>query len=71
VRARVKLFLASSNPGKLGEFRALAADVPTVFAEIELMPGFDSLPSFEEDSPTFAETRREKLCTIRDLEKDL
>jgi XTP/dITP diphosphohydrolase len=55
VRARVKLFLASSNPGKLGEFRALAADVPTVFAEIELMPGFDSLPSFEEDSPTFAE----------------
>jgi len=55
VRARVKLFLASSNPGKLGEFRTLAADVPTAVAEIELMPGFDSLPSFEEDAPTFAE----------------
>jgi XTP/dITP diphosphohydrolase len=55
VRARVKLFLASSNPGKLGEFRALAVDVPTVLAEIELIPGFDSLPSFEEDAPTFAE----------------
>jgi XTP/dITP diphosphohydrolase len=56
VRARVKLFLASSNPGKLAEFRALAeADKPGAFAEIELLPGFGSLPSFEEDAPTFAE----------------
>jgi len=62
VRARVKLFLASSNPGKLGEFRALAAtDAPGAAdglgtdVEIELLPGFDSLPSFEEDAPTFAE----------------
>lgn len=55
MRARVKLFLASSNPGKLGEFRALAVDVPTALAEIQLIPGFDSLPSFEENAPTFAE----------------
>jgi len=55
VRAHVKLLLASSNPGKLGEFRALAADVPTTLAEIELMQGFDSLPLFEENAPTFAE----------------
>jgi XTP/dITP diphosphohydrolase len=55
VRARVKLFLASSNPGKLREFRALVVDVPTALAEIELMPGFDSLPPFEENAPTFAE----------------
>jgi XTP/dITP diphosphohydrolase len=55
VRARVKLFLASSNPGKLGEFRVLAVDVPTTLAEIELIPGFDSLPPFEENAPTFAE----------------
>ena len=56
MRARVKLFLASSNPGKLAEFRALAeADKPGAFAEIELLPGFGSLPSFEEDAPTFAE----------------
>jgi XTP/dITP diphosphohydrolase len=56
VRAPARLFLASSNPGKLGEFRALA---PTAAAstrvELELLPGFDSLPSFEESSPTFAE----------------
>jgi XTP/dITP diphosphohydrolase len=58
----IKLYLASSNPGKLGEFRALAATVaPSVpngdeaRVEIDLLPGFDSLPSFEEDAPTFAE----------------
>jgi XTP/dITP diphosphohydrolase len=56
VHARVRLFLASSNPGKLGEFRALAeAQEPGPCAEIELLPGFDSLPSFAEDASTFAE----------------
>ena len=29
--------------------------MPTAPAEVELMPGFESLPSFEEDAPTFAE----------------
>lgn len=61
--APVKLFLASSNPGKLREFRALAesadatgvTDATDAHVEIELLPGFDSLPSFEEDAPTFAE----------------
>ncbi len=60
--ASVKLFLASSNPGKLAEYRALAmgdtaAGVGDTHAraEIELLPGFDSLPSFQEDAPTFAE----------------
>jgi XTP/dITP diphosphohydrolase len=56
VRAPAKLFLASSNPGKLGEFRALA---PTAAqparVELELLPGFDSLPSCKENAPTFAE----------------
>jgi XTP/dITP diphosphohydrolase len=54
------LCLASSNPGKLAEFRALAEARESDLrakrdAEIELLPGFDSLPSFEEDAPTFAE----------------
>lgn len=60
--AGVRLFLASSNLGKLAEYRALAtadaaciASALAVPAEIELLPGFDSLPSFEEDAPTFAE----------------
>jgi XTP/dITP diphosphohydrolase len=54
VRARVKLHLASTNPGKLAEFRALAKQAsPGV--EIELLPGLDSMPPFDEMAPTFAE----------------
>jgi XTP/dITP diphosphohydrolase len=60
--AHLTWYLASSNPGKLREFRALAASdaLPASHAlnagvEIDLLPEFDSLPSFEEDSPTFAE----------------
>jgi XTP/dITP diphosphohydrolase len=61
VRARVKLYLASSNPGKLGEYRALAAaggagaSSHDFDAEIELLPGFNRMPSFDEDAPKFAE----------------
>jgi XTP/dITP diphosphohydrolase len=60
VRAHVRLFLASSNPGKLAEYRALAeAVVPALPGEkalaLELLPGFESLPTFKENAPTFAE----------------
>jgi XTP/dITP diphosphohydrolase len=60
VRAPVRLFLASSNPGKLAEYRALAraadrglgSDTEVV---LELLPRFESLPAFDENAPTFAE----------------
>jgi XTP/dITP diphosphohydrolase len=56
VRAPVKLFLASSNPGKLDEFRMLARTTETSLpVQLDLMPGFDSLPFFEENAPTFGE----------------
>jgi XTP/dITP diphosphohydrolase len=56
VCVRVKLFLASSNPGKLEEYSALARTLaPGAAIELELLPQFDSLPSFEESAPTFAE----------------
>ena len=56
VREPVKLFLASSNPGKLAEYRELAGALTTTLPlELELMPAFDELPAFEEDAPTFAE----------------
>jgi XTP/dITP diphosphohydrolase len=48
----LKLLVASSNPGKLREYKALAAGHPI---ELELFPNFDSLPGFEESAPTFAE----------------
>ena len=54
--APVKLFLASSSPGKLGEFRALVPTAaPSARVELGPLPGFDSLPSFQENAPTFAE----------------
>ena len=46
------LLLASSNLGKLQEFRALAAGTGVT---LELLPGFHGLPAFEESAPTLAE----------------
>jgi len=50
--APVRLLLASSNPGKLREYRELAAGSPI---EIDLIPNFRELPAFDESAPTFAE----------------
>ncbi|MCL4524239.1 MAG: RdgB/HAM1 family non-canonical purine NTP pyrophosphatase [Acidobacteria bacterium] len=47
-----RLVVASSNPGKLREYQALAAGHPIV---LQLFPDFDSLPQFEEIYLTFAE----------------
>jgi len=68
VRAPAKLLLASSNPGKLAEYRALArtaAHSPQV--DVELIPGFDSLPSFEENATTFAENALGKALRYSQL----
>jgi len=47
-----KLFLASSNPGKLREYLELARGSGVA---IELLPRFGEFPAFEESAPTFAE----------------
>jgi XTP/dITP diphosphohydrolase len=47
-----KLFLASSNIGKLWEYLELARGSGVT---IELLPRFGEFPSFEESAPTFAE----------------
>ena len=60
MHAPVKIYFASSNPGKLAEFRALAESdaagnsSSTTFS-VEMMPGFESLTPFEENAPTFGE----------------
>jgi XTP/dITP diphosphohydrolase len=46
--------VASSNPGKLREFRVLAESAG-VSIELSLLPNFGALPEFEESAPTFAE----------------
>ena len=48
----MKLFLASSNPGKLGEYRELAGDAAL---DLELLPNFRDIPGYEETAPTFSE----------------
>jgi XTP/dITP diphosphohydrolase len=47
----IRVFLASSNPGKLREYGELAG--PRI--QIQPLPNFDSLPVFDESAPTFAE----------------
>jgi len=52
----IRLYCASSNPGKLAEFRLAAeqiADAPPV--EIELVPGFAAISACVENGATFAE----------------
>lgn len=46
------LVLATSNPGKLREYRRLG---PNSAVALDLMTGFADLPIFEEEAPTFAE----------------
>ena len=56
MRAPVKLYLASSNPGKLAEYRVLTQSLAPVCAmEVELLPRFETFSPFEENAPTFAE----------------
>jgi XTP/dITP diphosphohydrolase len=50
----LQLFVASSNPGKLREYRALAEPAGAA-VELAFLPNFDSLPAFDEIWPTFAE----------------
>jgi XTP/dITP diphosphohydrolase len=50
----LQLFVASSNPGKLREYRALA-EPAGASVDLAFIPSFDSLPVFEEIWPTFAE----------------
>ena len=48
----MRILLASSNPGKLREYRELAAGTAL---DVDLLPGFEKLPPFDESAPTFGE----------------
>jgi XTP/dITP diphosphohydrolase len=67
-----KVFLASSNPGKLKEYRILAERAgPTASFELELLPKFESFPVFEETAPTFAENAAGKALHYSRFQKQL
>jgi XTP/dITP diphosphohydrolase len=74
VPAPAKLYFASSNPGKLAEFRALAdsyAHLAPPEISVELLPRFDSLPPFEEDAPTFGENALGKALYYSQLIEEI
>jgi len=66
-----KLYLASSNPGKLQEFLAISsANTPAIALRIELLPGFSNLSAFPEDAPTFAENAAGKALHASTITSD-
>jgi XTP/dITP diphosphohydrolase len=48
----IRILLATSNRGKLREYREMVQSSPV---ELDLLPNFENLPTFEETAPTFAE----------------
>ena len=66
--ARDRLLLASSNAGKLREFRAMSAGREF---EIDLLPRFLELPTFSEDAPTFAENAAGKALHYSRFAEDV
>jgi XTP/dITP diphosphohydrolase len=59
-----KLYLASSNPGKLREFSAVASEVKAAI-DLALLPGFSELPVYTEAAPTFSENPDGKALRLR------
>jgi XTP/dITP diphosphohydrolase len=53
----MRLLLASSNPGKLREYRELVKDAGI---ELDELPHFRKIETFEESAPTFAENAAAK-----------
>ncbi|HMI52146.1 MAG TPA: RdgB/HAM1 family non-canonical purine NTP pyrophosphatase [Candidatus Saccharimonadales bacterium] len=70
--APVKLFLASSNPGKLAEFRTLVeeGEFSGQFT-VETLPAYGSVPEFLENYPTFAENAAGKALYYSQLQDGL
>ena len=63
VRAPVKLSLASSNRGKLAEYRELAsANGASLPIELELLANFSAHRKFAENEPTYAAGGWADLC---------
>ena len=65
----VSVLLATSNPGKLREYRTLTGVDGEI--SLDLLPGFASLPVFEETAPTFAENAAGKALHYSRLAEEL
>ncbi|MGO9641721.1 MAG: RdgB/HAM1 family non-canonical purine NTP pyrophosphatase [Candidatus Acidiferrales bacterium] len=65
---QIRLFLATSNPGKRDEYRAMAEGKPVW---LDLLPDFSSLPPFDESAPTFAENAAGKALHYSRLANEM
>jgi XTP/dITP diphosphohydrolase len=50
----MNLYIATSNPGKLRDFSAAAAEVAGTNVALETLPGLTTIPAPPEDEPTFS-----------------
>lgn len=50
----MNLYVATSNPGKLRDFSAAAAEVAGTNVTLETLPGLATIPAPPEDEPTFS-----------------
>jgi len=66
----MKILVASSNPGKVREYAALAAVHSARRFLLEPFPGFSTLPPFEESASTFAENAAGKALHYSRLAED-
>jgi XTP/dITP diphosphohydrolase len=66
---RTKLLVASTNPGKLAEFRELAREAGSAI-ELEAVPGMETVPAYEENAPTFAENALGKALHFSRMPKE-
>jgi XTP/dITP diphosphohydrolase len=66
--APIRLLLASSNAGKLREYRELAGDREF---DLDLLPGFQKIVPFEESGETFAENAVGKALYYGRLTEEL
>lgn len=64
----IRALLASSNTGKLAEYRELADGSPV---DLDLIPGFSALPQFDESFPTFAENGAGKALHYSQFTEEL
>ncbi len=74
MREPAKIYFASSNAGKLAEFRALAANPASNISSpvfVELLPKFDSIAAFEENAPTFGENALGKALYYSQLSEGI
>ncbi len=72
--ASAKIYFASSNTGKLKEFRALAesgAREISLCVDVELLPEYASVPAFEESALTFGENALGKALYYSRLRTEL